>query len=592
MKRLLVRGMILIAALLAFVSCSENTAQSEIGFLPFKSSENGKWGMIGTDGTILFEEEFKDEPTVSMNDRFLVKNGNDQWEIFTTDAKPEKVGAEYLGIAGFSASITPSVKKNEKICLIDLDGNVKATLDKSNGKAISMCSNFYHGYAIIFTEDEQGHDFFGIINTKGEIVVEPKYAMVFPISSNHFLAADTKEYDQGTVKVLDTSGKDILTIKVGEGQKYTQVSLRSCNDKYLAVCTKADGEDQWGYIDFQKNIVIKPSSKIKVLGETKGDKFIFSDGQNFGVMDFNGEIVLRAKYDRLSWADDDMLISYDSKESRYDLINLEGDKITHEGYLEIYPFMDGEHAAVKINDNCWGFINKKGEELKMKNAPDIYYLSRYEGRDWVQSDFVDIDAIVARLKLNKIGLMGLNLDMMPQQIVKAYNEVAGNKNEKLEATPDANYRKDNVLIDYEARGWGIKSKVYYHGYMTDYGGNGLEWSKEQPHYIESYVGGSMLDGKTDLIYNKVAAIVKSYGKVMRENSGAVVVKISDNRGWVVANDKQVLFLKAYNNSEYQDFNIDSYAKDGETSKEYIKPSGNRYAEEGVAVDTAEDVSDY
>jgi hypothetical protein len=94
MKRLLVHGMILIATLLAFVSCSENTAQSEIGYLPFKSSENGKWGMIGTDGTVLFEEEFKDEPTVAMNDRFLVKNGNDQWEIFTTDARPEKVGDE------------------------------------------------------------------------------------------------------------------------------------------------------------------------------------------------------------------------------------------------------------------------------------------------------------------------------------------------------------------------------------------------------------------------------------------------------------------------------------------------------------------
>lgn len=587
MKRLLINGIIFIAALLAFVSCSENTAQSEIGFLPFKSSENGKWGMIGTDGTVLFEEEFKDEPTVAMNDRFLVKNGNDQWEIFTTDARPEKVGDEYIGIARFSASVTPSVKKNEKICIIDVDGNVKATLDKSNGKAIGMCSNFYHGYAIIFTEDEEGHDFFGIINTKGEIVVESKYAVAKPLSSSHFLTIMGNKDRTGTVRVLNTSGKEVLTMKIGEGQKYTNVNHESCNANYLAVCTIVDGEGQWGYIDFQKNVVVKPSSKIKELGGIKGDNFIFSDGQNYGVMNFKGEVVLRAKYDRLSWADDDILISYDSKESRYSLINLEGDKITREGYLEIYPFMDGEHAAVKINDNSWGFIDKNGEELKMKNAPDIYYISRHEGCDFVQSDFVDIDAIIARLKLNKNGLMGFNLDMFPQQIVKAYNEVEGNKNEKLDATPKENL--SCVGTSYSSRGLKIESWVNY-SYehpMSEYIGGEFVWTKAQPINIEVFVEGGMLEGKTDLLYNKIAAIVKSYGKVMKENSGAVIVKMTDKRGWVITNQNSQLIIRMMGNGDYQDYDIDSCAKNGETTKEYIKPSGNSSIEEYAIVDTTD-----
>lgn len=155
-------------------SCSSDLAQSETSYLPFKSSSEGKWGLIGTDGEVLFEEEFKDEPTVARNDRFMVKNGNGLWEVYTADSKPEKIGDEYLQIADFYATVTPSVKKNERINLIDVDGNVVKTLDKFNNKNIIKCSRFNFGYATITTED----DLCGIINTKGNVVIEPKYLSI------------------------------------------------------------------------------------------------------------------------------------------------------------------------------------------------------------------------------------------------------------------------------------------------------------------------------------------------------------------------------------------------------------------------------
>ena len=150
--------------------------------------------MIGTDGNVLFEDEFKDEPTSAKNGRFLVKNGNGLWEIYTAEAKPEKIGEEYLQIADFNASVTPSVKKNEKISLIDVNGVVKATLDKANNKNIIRCSVFSYGFAIIVTED----DMYGIINTKGEVVIEPKYAFVAPISSSRFYAVSKNNNEEAT----------------------------------------------------------------------------------------------------------------------------------------------------------------------------------------------------------------------------------------------------------------------------------------------------------------------------------------------------------------------------------------------------------
>lgn len=549
-------------------SCSSDLAQSETSYLPFKSSSEGKWGLIGTDGEVLFEEEFKDEPTVARNDRFMVKNGNGLWEVYTADSKPEKIGDEYLQIADFYATVTPSVKKNERINLIDVDGNVVKTLDKFNNKNIIKCSRFNFGYATITTED----DLCGIINTKGNVVIEPKYLSIETFAQGKFYATEkSKDSDSYYGIILDNTGKDVLGIKIGDGQKYTMINLYASTSKYLAVSTMVDGENQWGYIDYDKNTVIKPSSKIKGIEGVRGDKFIFYNGDNYGVMDFGGEVVLRAKYDVLDWADDNLLMAYDSQDKYY-LVNLEGDKLTDEKYLASLPFYDGKHAAVKIDDNSWGFIDKNGKEVKIKNATDIYYIGENSACSVVESDFVDIDAIVARLKLDKNGLMGFGLDMMPQQIVKAYNEVDGNTNNALGLTPEENNGLDRVETAYDSNGLEITSKVYYAQYLTvtEYNSGIVMWSKEKPAYIEANVEGDKLKGKADLLYAKVAAVVKTFGKVMRENSGAVVVQVSEERGWVVTcYNNTRLYIKIFNNMDYQTFGIDSFAKVGETTKEYI-----------------------
>ena len=584
MKKVLFGG-IMFAALFACVSCSEEMEQSETGYLPFKSSQNGKWGMIGTDGNVLFEDEFKDEPTSAKNGRFLVKNGNGLWEIYTAEAKPEKIGEEYLQIADFNASVTPSVKKNEKISLIDVNGVVKATLDKANNKNIIRCSVFSYGFAIIVTED----DMYGIINTKGEVVIEPKYAFVAPISSSRFYAVSKNNNEEATtIKMLDASGKEVLDMKVGDGQKYTEINPEATTSKYIAVCTSVDGERQWGYIDYSKEVVVKPSSKIRSIGEVKGDKFIFYSGENYGVMNFDGEVVLRAKYDQLSWADDDVLIAYDS-DSKYAIINLEGEKLTKEKYLAILPYYDGKHSAVQIDDNSWGFIDKKGEEVKIKNAPDIYYLGQHTANWFVESDFVDIDAIVSRLKLDKVGLLGFNLDMTPQQVVKAYNEVEGNTNGSIGLTPEENRGRDYLTTAYSSRGLIMESRVYYQRYLTINDGDKIVWSPDHPYYIEVNVSGEMLKDKYDLLYEKVAAIVKSYGKPMKENSRAVIVQLSEERGWVVASNNARVYIKVFNSREYQSYYIDSYAKEGETTREYIKPSEDKPTEFIQDVDSIAEV---
>ena len=555
-----------ILSTLFLVSCLDSAEKGTTGYLPFKSSSDGRWGLMGTDGVVLFEDEFKDIPTSAVNDRFLVKTGNNTWEIYTAEPKPQRIGEEYIQIADFTCAVTPAVKKNERINLINVDGEVVATLDKVGSKSIIRCSGFKFGYAGIVTDDEKC----GIIDTKGKVIIEPKYDLTWTLSGNSFLTLTKKDNKENsdnafTLSVLDSSSKQLFSIQLGDGQKYIDINLLASTPKYLAVCITVDGERQWGYIDYSNNVIVKPSNKIKEVISVRGDKFIYRSSDGYGVMNFDGEVVVRGKYDQLNWATDEILIAY-SSDTNYYLINLEGEKLTKDSYLDILPFFDGSHAAAKVSDNSWCFIDKKGEEVKIKNAPDIYYITDNSADLVVESDYLDIDAIISKIQLIKNGIMGYNLTMTPLQIARAYNEIAP-EDEKRGLTPDDNRGCDRLRTNNYSRGVELSSELYYNKYMTDYSDNNkLIWSDEKPAYIEVNISGSKVSGKTDLIYSKVAPTIKSYGKVVKENSNAAVVKISDDQGWVVINTGSKVMLRIINGRSFYDYYIDEYAKEGESTK--------------------------
>lgn len=585
MKKNLIFGLgMLIMLSTVMTSCLNEASENETSYLPFRSSKDGKWGLMGTDGKVLFEEEFKDAPTSAKNGRFMVANGNGIWEIYTAEKKPVKVGEEYIEIADFTADVTPAVKPNEKIKLIDKDGKEKVTLDKVGNKSIVSCYKFSCGVAEIIVEDGKH----GAINTKGEVVVEPKYYSFYALSENQYIVMNRMENADGVYGLKVLKGKDILCeLKIGEGQKYVDVDATASTEDYLAVCSSVDGERRWGYINMSKGIVIKPTEKINYIKEVRGNCFIFGNGENDGVMNFEGETVLRAKYDQLSWVDDDVLTAWDSSNNMFSLIDLEGNKITKEEYKAIMPFFDGQHAVVKIDDNSWGFINKKGEEINMKDTPDIYDIGEKSASSIVNSDFLDIDAIVSRLNLSKKGLMGYTLNMAPLQMVKNYNELS---QDKLDLNPEQNQGRDKLEITSENQGVDIYSKAYYNLYLTKFVNGKCMWSDEKPAYVEAKVSGDKLSGKTDLVYSKVSTIVKSFGKPMRENSHAVIVKLSDSQGWVVTNDGTEIYICLKNNNSYQSTYIDSYAKDGESTKVYEEAQtdsqGDFYEADTATIDTS------
>lgn len=576
---------------LVVASCSQlGGSDSSVSGVPFKSSKNGKWGMVTTNGKLLFEDEFKDRPTLAINDRFLVQNGNGVWEIYTQDEKPEKVGDDYVDICSFWEDVTPAVKKNERISIIDKKGKVVKVLEKVNGKEITVCSKFTDGYAVIVA-GEGDESAMGIINTSGDITLEPKkYVYVMNLGDGTFIGVEAKNKDKDNddqvYNIINHKGDVKGSLK---GSKYDDVRIASSKDRLLAVEQKSDGESMWGLIDYNGEVVLKPSRKIQSISEYsyKNGYFIFrNEDGSYGVMDKEGETKLRAKYDALSWAGTgDLLWKGDGEGGRvkYELIDLEGETKAKEDYQNVLPFFDGSHALVQISDNSWGVIDDGGEEIK--DIPDIYDVSVSTGSESVASDYVDLDAVIGQLKLDKTGLGGFGIDMTPLQLIKNYNENC-EAGDQMSTDPYEVGSTDKLTYTKSLSGIDIRFKVYYSAYMTenDWWTSTYSWTTEKPAYVEARIDGHKLRGKQKDLYAKIATKLKSYGSMVKENDCACVIALGGGKGvWAAVDGDKVIvqFIKNGVNDVY----IDGYSAN-ETR------TGSGYEDEVAADSCAYDEYEY
>lgn len=579
MKKLYLLMMLVTGVLLA--SCGKKSINREVEYLPFQESEGGNWGMISTDGEVLFSEEFQNRPTFAVNGRFMVKNEDNLWEIYTTDKKPEKIGGEYLSASLFYEDVTPVVAKGERIQFIDRDGNVKVTLDKIDGKTVTTCSSFVDGLAVV-----KAGDFWGAVDTNGEMVLEPKYCYLRLQGDGSFIAVDKKyaeESDREKVvfKILSRSGKELGTIK---GSKFED--FVSCYTSYrrtdnivnegILLQTKNNGNRAIGIMNFDGEWKVKPMPKVKGLNTFLGNRFIFATEDGFGLMDENCEQLVRAKFDYLQLLDDDILMGRKSKEDGYALYDLEGERVSKDEYELIDLFYDGEHAFARIGKHDYVLINKQGEEQKLK--VDIYDMGYNNGDFEMTSDYFDMDEVVSLLRIKKDGFLGLNTNMTGLEAVKTINGM------KLQFSPLSENAKDysgdgdsyglwsdmtasiyldkaNVMLDVNTKGL-IATERTGSGWFTY---TQKVWSDNPVQAFKIFIGAndctncdnSQIYGKMKTFYGKMLDEVKKTGNVVKKGKNSVVVDAGNGCYYCVnwAGSRVDLFYGKFNP---ESFNVDAY----------------------------------
>lgn len=539
-----------------FAACGEKD-DWDVEYVPFQESEGGNWGLISPDGEVLFSEEFKEMPSVALNGRFVVRNADGLFEIYTAEKKPQKVGGEYLSVGLFYDKVAPAVEKGKPIQFIDKDGDVEFVFDKVDGKTVTSCSDIINGTAVF-----KCGDYYGVVSSSGKVLIEPKYALMEKDPSNRFLCVDKKyigELDEDKVvwQVLDKDGEELFSMKASKFKIPEQLSWsfadrRFIFDDMVILKTEKDGHNVCGLMKFDGEWMLKPSSKVRSVVDYRKGKLVYYDGTGYGLMDKEGEVIIRAKYDKMRFVTDEILMVKKSGESEYTLINIEDEEIGNDSYRNIHNVkMNGQNLFAKVGKKEWALIDLAGKEVKLKTSiEDIYEGSfntiPFSFQNYI-SDYVDVDALVNSLNLTDKGFLGLTLNQNPEAVIKALNN-----NTFLNPVSESasNHVAHNIPSSGTLELLGISTTVSFNKDVTEgvyetktvkgFWGNTYQEKKEvgrkftdaYPLVIDMSV--SLVDkingrpeGLGELLAKKIIEKTKTIGKVVKEGKNAVIVNTGD-----------------------------------------------------------------
>jgi hypothetical protein len=572
---------IAIIGIATFVSCSK-TGNGDVEYIPYLETTDGQWGMISLDGKVLFSEEFKTKPTVVRDQRFFVRNNSGIWEMYEATEKPKKIGGDYAHVSGFRNGVAIVSEKGKPVSLIDKDGKTIKLLDKLDGKVVHGVRNFEDGYAVFMTEDS----LFGAIDEKGTCVVKPQYCSLNNHGDNKFIGVNAKYKDylkQGKkekikISIINTSGKELFNIN---GDKYVNMG-RTFTDGLLAVCVKKDAKEIWGIINDKGDVIVKPSMKIKDIGAIHGKNFTYNNGEGWGLMNTDGETLIRAKYEWLYYDNEKLLIAAvkDGDFTEYKYIDEEDNQIGDEKFVRasLFSMFDGEHALVKPNDKTYAIINKSGEQVE--GLPDIVRISTYEGEDYVESDYVDLNRLFKAANISKNSALDFTFNTTPKEAIKIKNSIGQIYLETpldpywYDVTDKVFYYKiiDCIICTAGISYPGNLSKETfttkrvvdfdfgdYYYYHNEKKSTGYVWNNYKPTLLSFAIQNSgRMHGKLRSLYNIIADKFRAMGTVAKENNSALIVELGDNKRALVSMEKTSVSVIWGELAEAKDIDIDKY----------------------------------
>lgn len=578
---------LLAVVLLGAASCQRGK-QAGPEAVAAKGTDDGKWSLVCSDGTELISEEYDKAPTMVINGHFMVRDKNGRWEIYTADEKPERVGKkEYKWATHFDENGRALVTAvGEHISIIDKNGEEVKVLDKLGGKTVTEARAFSEGYSVV-----KCGDWYGVIDDEGNEVIEPKYARINDCSDGKFIAVEKRwndsiggytSRDHMDVTVLNTKGEQVLQLKHNRyliGFTFPTmngdddlVGDAKFQDGKMPVCVKKGGDTCYCIINEKGEQVVKPQAKLQMIAEIKGDQFTYYSGSGWGVMNMDGEIVVRPKYLGLRFLADGLLMA-EVKEKHgsgendytigYQVLDQEGKPTTRDTYLNWYPMDHG--VLVQDADNSWTMLDSKGQEIK--GVPEMKYVSWGAGDQFVQSDVVDYGELLENIKLSPDGVDSLNFSMGPVQMImlkKGYLYAHQGDAEHpvtdpgwYSSTSEISYVKPfgNVtcIVKVDFSGtlsrmsytshtepyWQDEYYTYYYTYQTP---SGYVYNRVNPTSIQiTFDNSTVLNGKLRDLLTALKTWMSNNGKVEQENDGAGVYDLGNGRtGLVYMTETQVV----------------------------------------------------
>lgn len=422
---------VLFVNLLLF-SCKNDTSLPQVTQIPFKTSNSDNYGMMTPDGTILFEDEFKNMPSIAVNNIFSVKDAEGKLSYFTAEEKTQLISNEkYIDGGYYSEGIIPVVKSESSISFIDKKGREIFTLGTFEGKKIQAVNAYFSDGLMLFKIEGNKY---GYINSKGQVAIKPVYDLAFPFNEKvAIVGKEKKNTETMDYYIIDCSGREIVRLKDIDFIKFDWNSM-FFSDIYTN-----------GNKAFNKKgeRIFRSPSKWKVLLPYNENYTMFTTENNYGIVNKEGEIVIRNKYDVGIMNMKDHFIGINSSDSKYDLFFLDSNenRTTKIESIDDCSILSQDRIIIKEQDEYY-FVDIEGNSMDKNNFSYVYipslsysciypqslflaYISKEQNStiQWVKSDyFPSQEAISSVLNaLNSKGIDNLCIGMSLKEVMKYYN---------------------------------------------------------------------------------------------------------------------------------------------------------------------------
>lgn len=359
-------GMVCVASSAAMTSCmffDKNTDKSIIEYLPVQEEADGDWSFINEKGEVLLHEEFSERPSAVVEGLFSVKEKEGYTLYKFDEKKPAPVkDCEELVCVGYSqGGLIPVVKKKSRITVVNAKGETVFTLDPVKGKEITYCADAFSDGMLKFTTEE-GLE--GFVNEKGEVVIEPKYAYAYDFNEGYTIvrkkAAEGKEDEKPTFQVINKKGEVQCTLRKGysptTGFKY---------DRFMV----EDEEGRYAWVNKEGELNKLPT-KVKYVSSYTDKLIIFGDGESkYGMMNYDGEVLIRAKYAYLQFMDNGNILANKEEDKAY-ILDEKGEEVKS---LNDYEFVValGQFGIFGKDGKNVQMLTDEGEPVKKAEFRDI-----------------------------------------------------------------------------------------------------------------------------------------------------------------------------------------------------------------------------
>ncbi len=279
----------------------------------------------------------------------------------------------------------------------------------------------------------------GVINSNGEVVIEPQYdeMPIIPNSSQTiFICTYDVDYNEGTYKTKVVNEKNNTIISGYDNIQFID-NVDSNGEIYYAdnaLIVEKDGK--FGLIDLKGNELLNIDyDEISVLNGVDNSLIIKKDDK-VGLCDYDGNIIINVEYKEILAIGNDYKNGYIviDNSGLYGIIAFNKTVIFENIYLDIKPIYSSDKYVVKI-DEGYRIVNKSGETLLDKSFEDVKDVS---------------DEIIVYKENGKYGITNIYLE---EKVAASYDDLIIMNNSYYIAQKDGKYgviNSDNeVQIDFQ-----------------------------------------------------------------------------------------------------------------------------------------------